>query len=72
MIKPWYQSITIWVNAIIILSAVLAALAAPDVVEHLPAWVGVSLPPVLAILNIILRALTGQPVSTYGAQRANK
>lgn len=71
-IKPWYKSLTLWVNVLIIAIAVIGALAQPEVLATLPPWTVTVLPAVLAILNIILRAVSGQPISRFGVQRTTR
>jgi hypothetical protein len=71
-IKPWYKSLTLWVNVLVIAIAVLTALSQPDVLATLPPWADVVLPTVLAILNIILRAVSGQPITNFAARRTTR
>lgn len=65
--KPWYTSLTIWANIIIIAVAVLTA---PEVLNLFPAWAEPAILAVTAILNIALRFITGEPISQVGARRA--
>jgi hypothetical protein len=58
MPKPWYQSKTIWTNIITLAIFVLGQLAViPDFAD-----VSKYLVLVVAVLNIILRAVTSQPL----------
>jgi len=57
MTKPWYASKTIWINALITLAAIAGA-----VQELLTATQAVTL---LAIINVILRAVSNQSVTWW-------
>jgi hypothetical protein len=56
--KKWYQSKTIIVN---VLSGAVALAAYANVIP-LPAGIRMALPAFLAIANIVLRLVTGQPI----------
>lgn len=62
--KVWYQSKTIWINAITILLAILTLLLTQQANGGLPfnldaRWVILG----LGVLNIVLRSVTDQPVT---------
>ena len=59
--KAWWQSKTIWVNAITLLIGVVSFLAGQEFIADHPqiaTWFAM----VLGLLNIVLRFLTNQPV----------
>ena len=57
--KPWWQSKTIWINGLTAVLTIGAQLA--DVLP--PAWSAKILSG-LAVVNVILRAITTQPVAS--------
>jgi hypothetical protein len=65
--KAWYESKTIWVNAVTFVIALLGLLVGPEALGVIPDnleehWAkGVLM--LSAFLNVILRSLTGQPLS---------
>lgn len=56
--KPWWQSKTMWINGL-----TAAATMGGEVSGLLPPSVNIYLIPALAVLNILLRAVTTQPVT---------
>lgn len=63
--KPWWQSKTLWLNALVILAGLLEVVReSGQLLPATAAWVGVG----LAGVNLILRTLTTQPVAA-GANR---
>jgi hypothetical protein len=71
--KLWYHSKTILINSAVVLAAIAAVLATPElqqVIALLPAvWqpiLGAAIPFLLAVINIWLRFTTTQPVVTSG------
>ncbi len=60
--KPWYMSKTLWLNALVLLVAALGWVSGPDFPLELGQYAEyVTL--ALAILNLILRFVTGQPIT---------
>lgn len=63
MPKPWYQSRTIWANLIAGVIEVVAVVGSFPGADVIAQW----LPPVTAILNILLRRLTSEPIAGTAA-----
>lgn len=65
--KPWYESRTLWVNIVSLLSALalLASTSAPITPEQ-AAWLVF----LHAALNIVLRFLTEEPIDVEGVRNA--
>ena len=61
--KKWHQSKTLWANIIAII-ALIAAYLTGD--ADLQTTVQEVVAPVLALLNIVLRLITNQPVAGFG------
>lgn len=60
--KVWYQSKTVWLNLLVVIVALLGFVVSPDFPLELGQYAEyVTL--ALAILNIILRFVTGQPIT---------
>ena len=55
--KPWYTSKTLWVNAIGLALGIAVAVGLSD--TQVAMYTGIVLP----ILNVILRAVTGEPIT---------
>lgn len=55
--KPWYQSKIVWVNLIVALIAIVGQFAAV-----IPAQYQDEALAFVAILNVLLRLITGQPI----------
>lgn len=56
--KKWWQSKTIWVNVLTTIGTVGATL-----VDALPAAWGAKIVAVLGLVNVVLRAITSEPVT---------
>ena len=54
--KAWWQSKTIWVNALALAGAIVVAFGLPE-----QQWVVIA-PAILAGANLFLRIITGQPI----------
>lgn len=65
--KSWYQSKTIWFNALTILVAVAAYFGwTPD--QNVTSQVSGFLVAIAPLANIVLRLVTKEPISTPAAQ----
>ncbi|GEM_PF-2743959 len=65
--KPFWKSKTIWVNALTLLLSILTALAGSDFVD--PKVVAIITGILIPIVNILLRFVTNQPISSEGSGR---
>lgn len=63
--KPFWQSKTVWINAVAIFAAILES---TEIVDLIPADWQAAIPALLAVANIILRTVTHQPVSVRSEQ----
>ena len=65
MLKPWYLSKTIWANIIAAAITAVAVIAQEIHGEPVidPAYQGVAGTLILAVINLILRRLTGEPIA---------
>ena len=61
--KPWWFSKTLWLNAVVFLIALVGTLMGPEFAEILPKDWGKHLLALTAILNLVLRSLTKQPLT---------
>lgn len=55
--KPWYQSKTLWANAIAILAIILQSVSGKEVINADAQMI------ILAAINLALRLVTNQPVT---------
>lgn len=65
--KPIWQSKTLWLNVAVVAAEILTVVMANDFVKANPstvAWMGTA----HAILNVIVRVFTVQPVTITGAK----
>lgn len=60
--KFWYESKTIWANALVVLIAGLTAVAGTEVVADYP-QIASGILAVVGVLNIALRFVTGRPIT---------
>jgi hypothetical protein len=67
--KAWWQSKTIWLNLIALLAAVLTVVVDDQWVQQNPRLV-LAVGGALTVLNMVLRMLTGQPISAPEARSA--
>jgi hypothetical protein len=58
--KPWYHSRTLWLNALTLATLLLAYLASDPLFVNLAPYIATA----NALLNIVLRFLTSQPIGT--------
>lgn len=63
--KSIFQSKTFWLNIVTFIVAMLTSLMGTDMVQSHPEAVTVFVM-ILNVLNIILRYLSGKPVTTFG------
>lgn len=56
--KPWWQSKTIWVNGLTLIAAILSETYGPVPLSPETAAI------VLAIVNLVLRVVTWQPIDS--------
>lgn len=66
MVEPklWYESKTLWINALTVIASILAFIVDTQTAGGLPfeidpRWVVIA----LGVVNIILRSVTNQPVT---------
>lgn len=64
--KHWYQSKTIWFNAIIV-AVGLATSATPALEQYMSAEMYGVIASFVAFINAVLRLATGQPIKQGGA-----
>lgn len=64
--KHWYQSKTIWFNAIVV-AVGLATSATPALEQYMSAEVYGVIASFVAFINAVLRLATGQPIKQGGA-----
>lgn len=60
--KPWWQSKTIWISALTLIIGIVGFIAGQDFIASNPqvaGWFTMG----LGLLNIILRFLTGKPIT---------
>jgi hypothetical protein len=70
--KPWWQSKTLWFNILSIVGVALAAVLQSAGDLHIPAsWIAV-LTVVVAVVNMVLRLVTSQPISGTPAARSEE
>ena len=66
--KPWYKSRTIWANALTLVVAVLGVLVASELVQRNATLVLVLTGVVVPVINVFLRWLTDQPITSIDAR----
>lgn len=59
--KKWYQSKTIWINALTLIGSGLAAITSGDLISENPEIAAV-VSGAVALINIILRKITKQEI----------
>ncbi len=64
--KHWYESKTIWFNAIVV-AVGLATSATPALESYMSAEMYAVIATFVAFINALLRLVTGQPIKTGGA-----
>ena len=62
--KPWYESKTIWVNALTVLAVLITSMTSwPDMQRY-----GAQLATALAVVNVMLRLITSEAIGDGSEQ----
>jgi len=62
--KPWYLSKTFWIQALTITAGIIGIVTASEVVANHPQLILVLTTLVLPIINLFIRWLTDQPITS--------
>lgn len=64
-IKPWWRSKIFWINALTLAASIIGIVAASEFVRDNPQLVLVLTGLVIPVINVILRWLTDEPISSW-------
>jgi hypothetical protein len=62
--KKFYQSKTLWFNAVSVILLWIVPVIFPEFILQVPPEWGIYKAPVIAILNMVLRLITVQPIDS--------